>query len=321
MNHWKEQKELKFSLWQINFVVFLFKLFKVKYIHIFLHPIVFFYFIISHKKRKISYDFLERVSYYNKDIKPNLITIYKHFFSFGVSLIEKIAALTEDIKIDNISVKRKEVYDLIESNIKNKKGVIFLCSHLGNIEFLRSLAIQKGDNYMQKTKLNIIANRNTTNKFNSVLKSISNNVDINIFNSETVNIDTICILKDKLDSGEVVALTCDRTQNTTKTKKINFLQKQANFPYGVFLLSLLLEHPIYYIFILRDNDKFNSKKYNYYTYSSSVSNVVIDKKNKEEYINILSNEYVSLLEEKTIKYPLQWYNFFDFWGESKNNEK
>lgn len=320
MNNGKKQKELGFSRWQINFVLCIYKLVKIRYIYIFLHPIVFFYFIISPKKIKISYNFLERVSYYNKNIKPNLITVYKHFFSFGVSLIEKLIVLAGDISVDNINIKTREVYNEIESDIRNKKGTILLCSHLGNIEFLSSITLQNGEDIIQKTKVNIIASRNMTNKFNSILKSIANDVDINVFNSETMNIDTICILKDKLRDGEVVAIACDRAQNTMKTKKIIFLQKEASFPYGAFLLPLLLEHPIYYIFILRDNDKFDSENYNFYIYNSSVNGVVINKKNREYYIDMLSNEYVSLLEEKAIKYPFQWYNFFDFWGEYKINE-
>ena len=39
----------------------------------------------------------------------------------------------------------------------------------------------------------------------------------------------------------------------------------------------------------------------------------MEKKKKDDMIRALMHEYVELLEEKVLEYPLQWYNFFDIW--------
>ena len=37
---------------------------------------------------------------------------------------------------------------------------------------------------------------------------------------------------------------------------------------------------------------------------------------RQEQIRQLSDAYVSELERLVCRYPTQWYNYFDFWGES-----
>jgi len=39
---------------------------------------------------------------------------------------------------------------------------------------------------------------------------------------------------------------------------------------------------------------------------------------RETRIKRLCGEYVALLEKYCIMYPLQWYNFFNFWVEDEN---
>jgi len=69
--------------------------------------------------------------------------VYKHFYSFSLSLVERIAAWMQDIKVSDLIIKNRDVYQEIITNLKEKKGCFFVCSHLGNIDLLRAFAIQK----------------------------------------------------------------------------------------------------------------------------------------------------------------------------------
>lgn len=316
MANWKEKKDLPYANWLVRFFIFLYKLVGIKKIFIILAPVVFFYMLILPSKIKISKNFLSHVAKYNAKIKVNLLTVYKHFYSFALSLIEKVAVLKKDIRIKNINKLGIADYDMIINDVKNGVGFLALCSHLGNTEFLHSVTnLQDDGNDIQKRKVNVLLSKEWSRKFKSILKSIDPNFDLNMVDSEDFGIDTIWLLSEKLQKGEIVGMACDRTleNSSEKIREINFLGEKAVLPYGVFLLSVLLNVPIYYIFILREKDGFDSTKYIFYAHKSKVDISSAVRKNREEKINELISEYVSILEEKVQKYPLQWYNFFNFW--------
>ncbi|MBW5409912.1 glycosyl transferase family 2, partial [Brachyspira hampsonii] len=59
-----------------------------------------------------------------------------------------------------------------------------------------------------------------------------------------------------------------------------------------------------------------SKKYNFYIYPSKIKlndEELKNRKKKNEVILELTKEFASIIEQKAIEYPYQWYNFHDFW--------
>jgi predicted LPLAT superfamily acyltransferase len=92
--------------------------------------------------------------------------------------------------------------------------------------------------------------------------------------------------------------------------EVEFLGKTAKFPQGPFILSGLLECPVYLIFCLRDANGC----YRIYLEKFSDS-LKVKRKGREAALNGIVTSYAARLEHYCGLAPLQWTNFYDFWNE------
>ena len=311
MKHWSKMKEVSGNGFSLRLFFFIYNILHIKNIALLLRPITFFYYCFSPAKRAVSPAFFKRRAQYKPAAKPSATIVYKHFYSVRHSLVERIAAWRGDIKVSDLIIKNRDVYQEIITNLKEKKGCFFVCSHLGNIDLLRALAIQDNKDGVNNTKVNIIIDTAMSPQFNSFMRSIQKQFGINLINSRTVGLETALLLQEKLDNGEIIVMAGDRTpsEHSQRTVLVPFLGDMIALPYGAFLLPIILKAPLYYFFALREHDLFVSK-YDFFLYKSSA---IMEKKKKDDMIRALMHEYVELLEEKVLEYPLQWYNFFDIW--------
>ena len=94
----------------------------------------------------------------------------------------------------------------------------------------------------------------------------------------------------------------------------------AHFPYGAFLIPVLLKYPTYYFFALRENDKIIPKKYDFYIFESKIISMIqntrLNKNDKSKTVLELTEEFAKITEKMLIKYPYQWYNMYYFWDKS-----
>ena len=316
MSHWSEEKEIG-NRWKALFSAFVYRVLGRTFIIIYLIPISIVYFFYSKTRMQASREYLKRMSKYNKKIKSNLICSYKHLLSFVVSIAEKIAAWDGDIPIKDLIVKTKDDYDEVINLLDKKRGMIILFSHIGNIELLKALAVINEGNPIKNYKINIIIDSRVNKNVNIFMGEGKNNSFIDFIDASNIGPQTILSIEDKLNNGEIVAIAGDRTSNKTdKVNYVNFLGEYAPFPCGAFLIPILLKYPVYYFFALRENDKILSKKYNFYIHSSKVNldgDDLKTRKRKNELILELTREFASIIEQKAIEYPYQWYNFHDFW--------
>ena len=316
MSHWSEEKEIG-TRWKAIFSAFVYKLLGRTFVIIYLIPISIVYFFYSKSRMKASREYLKRMSKYNKKVKSNFICSYKHLLSFVVSVAEKIAAWNGDIPIKDLIVKTEDEYKKVIDLLNSKKGMIILFSHIGNVELLKALAVINEGNPIKNYKINIIIDSRVNKNVNLLMGEGKNNSFIDFIDASNIGPETILSIENKLDNGEIVAIAGDRTSNKIdRVNYIEFLGEEAPFPCGAFLIPILLKYPVYYFFALREKDRILSKKYNFYIHSSKIkldNEELKNRKRKNEIILELTREFASIIEQKAIEYPYQWYNFHDFW--------
>ena len=323
MKHWTEEREIG-KVWKIYFSRAIYKIFGRNLMIIYLiFPVSFVYFtyyFISGRV-KASKDFLKRMSKYNKKIKSNIFHCYKHLVSFIVTVCEKFAAWNGDIPLKDLTLKTKEDYDKIIDLLNNKKGIIILFAHLGNIELLKALAVINEGNPIQNCKINIVMDFNMNKNVNIMIASAKNSKDnsVDFIDAKNIGPETIISMESKLNNGEIIAIAGDRTSSKSdKFNLINFLGDEAPFPYGAFLIPVLLKYPTYYFFALREKDKIIPKRYDFYIYESkiisNIQNKKLNKNNKSEIVLELTKEFAEITEKMLLKYPYQWYNMHSFWA-------
>jgi len=115
------------------------------------------------------------------------------------------------------------------------------------------------------------------------------------------------LLNSALDQGEIIIMTCDRIQGSEKHVACDFLGKKAYFPIGGFQLAAMKEVPVLFISVM---------KHRFKKYHIVVENISAEPKEGEGHKAIatkMAHRYVEALERLVIRYPEQWFNFYDFW--------
>ena len=319
MSHWSKIKEKKTSDRGLFFLFKIYEYLGVKPLKLALYPIIVLFFIIDSNIRKVSYKYLSYIYAIKKKNgeyfpTPTLWHVFKHIYSFADSLLDKAIAWKGELGIDSIQKKTNLDIDYLANHLQKNKGAFFICSHLGNIEILRSLGkLKKKEVTKKKTSITVIAQFAHSPIFYKFLQKINPKASTDIISANDVGVDTIIFLKEKIKSGGVIVSAGDRTSEKNKENYtcVDFLGHKAHFPMGSFILACLLKSPVYFIFFLKS--KSVSGKYDLYLYKAKQSTVNLNKKERRKAIEKMTMEYVQYLQKLCLKYPYQWYNFYNFW--------
>ena len=307
-SHWSQTDERK-GLMGIKLILMLYRLLGRRVAQMFMFPVISYFWLTGKKQRQASKAYLEKIlkQYPNVPlIEKKKLTSFRHFQQFGESLLDKLASWQGDIKLDDIYSPNKGEYLRL---ISEKKGIILICSHLGDIEMCRALA-----ELSHNVTINALVHKGNAVRFNKVLKQVNQNSIINLIEVATLGADTAIILQQKLEAGEWVAIIADRTsinpyQRVPENAIVwaNFLGKPAPFPKGPFILSSALKCPVYFCWGLKPNGRFQIYLEHF------TDELKLSRKNRQAELEQTIEYYANRLEYYCLQSPLDWFNFFDFW--------
>lgn len=223
--------------------------------------------------------------------------IYGHFFSLGMSLLDRSAML----------MGRKEfscTYDgegRIANALAYGKGVILVSAHVGNWaaggHLLRRL----------NTRVNMVALENEVKSIQRMFDRAFPDKGFGVLSSSPDLTSSMAIM-DALRRGEIVAFNGDRTVEGAAGVETTFFGDMADFPVGPYLLASVTGSPVIHVFAMRDGvDR--------YRFFCSTARFVerTSRRKREEVVKAVARDFVQDLEAVLRKYPFQWYNFYSFW--------
>ena len=301
--HWSDQKE-KGTYLGLKFLFTVYKWFGRKIFSIFLHPVMFFFFVFSPEKRKASRKYLEIVDQ-QLGIKKNVrwYHVYQHFTSFGYSALDKLAAwLDKDLPIKKFY--GEEDFAQLE---QEGKGAVFIGSHLGNLEYCRALS-----RTATKKTINAVVYTEHAENFARTLREINPDFDVNLIQVSSFGVDTAIKFREKISNGEILVIVGDRTSPYAHDRNIysEFLGQQAPFPQGPFVLASLMDCPVYLLFCINEGDGYSIYLVHF------KDKAYLPRDNRESALSMLIQHYAQRLEYYCKKAPMQWFNFFDFWAKT-----
>jgi predicted LPLAT superfamily acyltransferase len=121
---------------------------------------------------------------------------------------------------------------------------------------------------------------------------------------------TIIDLQQRVDRGEWVVIAGDRTPVTGENHVsfVPFLRREAAFSHGPWILGSLLQCPVHLLFCVRTGDGWRL------SLEPFADRIRLDRKNRRDALRGHAAAYAARLETYARAFPLQWYNFFDFWA-------
>lgn len=234
-------------------------------------------------------------------LRHNLYDLYWHFYSFGMSLIDRYAFLISQ-KAFFKSTTHNE--DLIEKEVKNGKGVILLGAHFGNWELAGNLLQGR-----LETMVNFLMFDSETEEMKEVVRKATENRKVGIIFVGKNHADTSIALINALRRGEIVCLNGDRVLDGQRSEDVMFFNKIARFPAGPFIVAAATGAPIIPIFAMKTGPL-------HYTFKAfdPIRLDSIPRDERQAKIRLAVEKYALLLEDMVRKHPLQWFNLYHFWG-------
>jgi predicted LPLAT superfamily acyltransferase len=300
--HWAQMEE-RGVIWGMKFLLRVYLLFGRTMLQVFLYPVVIYYWLINRTARKASQTYLDRLAVFapSLELHGSLYWSYRHFISFANAMIDKLAAWSGALSEDDVLYFGRNE---LTAELSKKQGILLLGSHLGNLEVCRIIA-----DFDKTIRINVLVHTKHAEKFNKLIHQTSDSSRLNVIQVTEITAATAQLLSDKIDAGELVILTADRTpvSNQRHVSKALFLGGEALFPQGPFILAGLLKCPVYTLFCLKQQDKFVI----YFDLFSD--NIKFQRKTRDHEMQVIIQRYAERLQAYCLKEPLQWFNFFDFW--------
>lgn len=303
--HWSQIQESG-ALIGMKFMFFVYKYVGRWAFGLLLYPVIGYFFLARSGPRAASMDFLARIQALGAlpSTTPLRQLSFQHFLQFGHNLLDKLAAWTGEFNYENVLFHQRN--DFLEM-VDRRQGALVIVSHLGNLEVCRSLA-----DLSQRIRLNILVHTKHAEKFNRLMNDLDGKNYLNLIQVTEVTPATAMMLQDKLNAGEVVVIAGDRTPvSGGRQTVVDFLGDKAALPQGPYILASVLRCPVYLMFCVKDSNGYEI------FFESFADNIHLSRKTREIDLQIWAQRFADRLAHYTLKFPLQWNNFYFFWSQNE----
>lgn len=258
-----------------------------------LRSVVLHYLLFSYRSSKaIYYYFHKRLGY---NFLRSFFNIYRNYYAFGQSIIDKVVMMAG---IPNKFTFHFDGRHNLEKIVSLKKGGLLLSCHIGNWEvaghWLKHL----------NTKVHIVMFDGEHEKIKQYITGVTGERSVNVIVIKE-DLSHIYEISEAFERNELVCMHADRFLDGNKTMKANFLGEEANFPMGPFVLATTFKVPVTFVFAMKETWK------HYHLFASEIKEYGQGK--RDEIMQKMLNEFVAEMETKVRRYPVQWFNYYNFW--------
>ena len=257
-----------------------------------------YYLLFSFSTTRTSYYyFRKRLGY---SFFKTIISIYKNYYCFGQTLIDRFA----------ISAGYKDQFtfdfdgiDKIDELFGKGKGGILFSAHLGNFNVARFF-FEKAE-FKNEATVNLLVTDQESEELQKFTGATSHGATLKFIVIKD-DMSHIFEMNDVLENNEVIIFAADRYVEGVQFIEKDFLGKPVKFPSGPYKLAARKKLPILFLYIMKET----SSHYHFYAREP--------REDMEYKPSKVLMEYIRNLEIMIGKYPLQWFNFYDYWNDLKS---
>lgn len=267
-------------------LLLLFRYFNVKVGYVILYVVVPFYMLFARKGFESIYDYFRQRQSYSP--WQAFWATYRNHHLFGQMLLDRFALYAGQKNRFRVEISGAEYFDHL---LNSPLGGIVASAHVGNFEIMGYLLHQDrkaihalvygGESQtMQRNREQIMGRNN--------IRTIG----------VTQDMSHIFAINDALSRAELITIPCDRVWTGNKRTSVDFMGAQANFPTGTFHIASKFKTNILSVFVVKEG--FSSYK------------VIIEPIHNTTPTD-MTQQFVGQIETLIKQYPLQWFNFYNFW--------
>ncbi|MDO4879586.1 MAG: glycosyl transferase family 2 [Neisseria sp.] len=236
---------------------------------------------------------------------PRRFGVFRQFVAFGELVCDRLAVWQGKIRYEDLTV---EDPDGISQEVeRGGRGQMLVCSHLGNVEVCRALV-----SHHKGFKLNVLVHSSHIEVLNGALRKLGAD-EIQLIQVTDLDAAAMMELHRKIEAGEWIAIAADREPlRGGKTVAVDFLGHRADLPQGAWLLANLLKVKVNTVFCLRRGGRRHLKLRRF------LDDTGWKRGQRQEAVAAAAQKFADLMADECALYPLQWFNFFDFWKDGRH---
>lgn len=302
--HWAEMQE-RGAAWGPALLVFIYRLLGRGVCIAVMAPVVFYFFATGAKQRRASIDYLRKVwAFSGRPGRPGLWQSLKHFMAFGVSLVDRFGAWTNQLDRADVDAIDGAEFEAMRDD---PRGSLILSAHFGSTEIVRAIASRH-----QKRRITIVIHSPHAKSYSAAIERFAPQSRISLIEASNFDVGAAMAVSAAIERGEWVVMMGDRQPVRGEGRVIEapLLNAPAAFPQGPFVLASALRCPVYALFCYRAGRR----------YLVSVSllsdGAAAPRSGRMAAIGALVERYARALEPLLQAAPYQWFNFYDYWAPS-----
>ncbi len=293
-DHWADLGELG-SAWGLSFLYQVHRRLGRWPFRVALAPVVLWFLAFAPARRRASREFLRRAGF------SGPLAVARHFWSFAEAVLDKLVAWNGGIRLADADFPGREA---VEECFARGQGVLLVGSHLGNLEVCRVLArLRPG------LRVHVLVHTRHAGNFNRLLRRLDPAAALNLVEVGGFGAAEAAHLSARIREGEVVLIAGDRRPlGAGRVVAADFLGAPARFAAGPWALAAALGCPVFLIFCLKRGRRYEVR------FEPFAQRLELPRSGREEALTAAVRRYAGRLEERCREDPLQWFNFFPFWG-------
>lgn len=289
MSQWDGKS--KGTLLGYKIFVFLIKKVGVRAAYLLLVFVSFYYFLFNPKSFKAIYYYLRERQQYSA--WRAFFAVYSVYYVFGQTIIDKVA-ISAGLR-DRFTYEFDGI-DTLKEALADQRGGILISAHVGNFEI--------AEKFFADIDLSFQISLVTVDQERTIIKEyierISGGSSIKYIKIKD-DLSHVFEINDALSNNELICFTGDRYFEGSKTLEGNLLGEKTTFPAGPFHIASRLAVPVIFVYVMKE------KNLHYHLYARRAQQV--KRRDVDSYLAAYTESVENILKQ----YPLQWFNFFDFW--------
>lgn len=261
-----------------------------------LYPVLLWYVATQGRARRVSQDYLRRVG-----APAGLPGVLRHFGAFAEAILDKMLLWGGLFDFERVRVHGAEP---LLQRIRERKGALLVCAHLGNLDLCRALSLRTPG-----LKITVLVHTRHAEAFNNMLARLDPRSQLNLMQVTEMTPAMAMALSERIAQGEFVVIAGDRVpvSSNPRVALAPFLGQTAAFPVGPYVMASVLGCPLYTMFATRQGGHYELH------FERLRETVSLPRRERDAALAELAGDYAARLERHVRRAPLEWFNFYDFW--------
>jgi len=273
-----------------------------------LYPIATYFFLTAPRARRASLQYLRALYAWSDGAAParppRALDALHHIHVFARNVFDRMVAWGGGF--DRFAFSHTGSEHLFRL-AREGRGGILLGAHLGSYDMPRMLAGEHG------LVLNVVMFTAHAERVNAFFARLDPSSRLRVLQLDPDSVHSAFAVRACLQRGELVAFLADRPPpgaSGARTVAVEFLGRPVRLPLSPFLVACTLGSPVLTSICVRTGAA---------TYAAAVelltAGEVVPRREREARAAELARQYATVLEQYCLRYPYQWFNFYDYWGD------